>query len=119
MGKDNVFDLNVAGCQVDPLTEILRSGARQLIQAAIQVELQEFLAQYQDRRLEDGRFSVVRNGHHPQREIQTGIGPVTVQVPKVRAKDGTPVVCRSALVPPYVRKSQMMLQKFLLADSSC
>ncbi|MCA9501369.1 MAG: IS256 family transposase, partial [Nitrospira sp.] len=39
------------------------------------------------------------------REIQTGIGPVTVQVPKVRSRQGEPVTFRSALVPPYVRKT--------------
>jgi len=48
---------------------------------------------------------VVRNGRHPEREIQTGIGPVTVRIPKVRAKDGKPVTFHSALVPPYVRKT--------------
>jgi transposase-like protein len=90
------------------LTEILRTGARQLIQAAVQAELQEFMAQYQVRSLDNGRAAVVRNGYQPEREIQTGIGPVSVRVPKVRAKDGTPVVFRSALVPPYVRKSQSL-----------
>jgi transposase-like protein len=49
--------------------------------------------------------SDVRHGYQPQREIQTGIGPVTVQVPKVRSRDGKPVSFHSALVPPYVRKS--------------
>ena len=48
---------------------------------------------------------MVRNGYQPEREIQTGIGPVTVKVPKVRAKDGKPVTFRSALVPPYIRKT--------------
>jgi len=50
----------------------------------------------------------VRNGYQPERAIQTGIGPVTVQVPKVRAKDGRPVTFRSALVPPYVRKTRSL-----------
>lgn len=108
MDKNNVFELTSAGHSTDPLTEILRTGARHLIQVAVQSEFQEFLAQYQDRRLDTGRAAVVRNGHHPEREIQTGIGPVTIQVPKVRAKDGTAVVFRSALVPPYVRKSQSL-----------
>jgi len=48
---------------------------------------------------------VVRNGHQPEREIQTGIGPVAVQVPKVRSRTGAPVSFHSALVPPYVRKT--------------
>jgi putative transposase len=47
-----------------------------------------------------------RSGYHPERAVQTGIGPVTVKVPKVRAKDGRPVAFRSALVPPYVRKAK-------------
>jgi len=50
----------------------------------------------------------VRNGYLPEREIQTGIGPVTVQVPKVRSKTGEAVTFRSALVPPYVRKTQSL-----------
>jgi hypothetical protein len=48
---------------------------------------------------------VVRNGYQPERDIQTGVGPVTVKVPKVRSRDGEPVSFHSALVPPYVRKS--------------
>ena len=62
------------------------------------------MKELEDRRLEDGRAAVVRNGHLPQREIQTSIGPVTVKIPKMRSRDGSPVV-HSALVPPYVRKS--------------
>jgi len=50
----------------------------------------------------------VRNGHLPERDIQTGLGPVTVRIPKVRAKTGEPVTFRSALVPPYVRKTQSL-----------
>lgn len=108
MDKNNVFELTSAGHNTDPLTEILRTGARELIQAAVQAELQEFMAQYQARALDNGRAAVVHNGYQPEREIQTGIGPVTIQVPKVRAKDGQPVTFRSALVPPYVRKSQSL-----------
>ena len=50
----------------------------------------------------------VRNGYLPAREIQTGLGPVTVRIPKVRAKTGEPVTFRSALVPPYVRKTKSL-----------
>lgn len=89
----------------DPLSELLRDGARFLIGSAVKFELEEFLKQFKDRELEDGRAAVVRNGYHPRREVQTGIGSVTVQIPKVRSRDGSPVTFRSALVPPYVRKS--------------
>lgn len=92
----------------DLLTELIRQGAQQLLNQAVVIELEERLAEHQARRLPDGRQAVVRNGYHPERQVQTGIGPVTVQIPKIRSKDGTPVVFRSALVPPYVRKSRSL-----------
>ena len=66
------------------------------------------LGAHSQRRLEDGKAGVVRNGYLPARELQTGLGPVTVQIPKVRAKTGEPVTFRSALVPPYVRKTRTL-----------
>ena len=90
----------------DPLTDFLRKGARDLLQAAVEAERDAFLAEFAERRTADGRAAVVRSGYHPKRAVQTGIGPVTVKVPKVRAKDGRPVSFRSALVPPYVRKAR-------------
>lgn len=108
MEKSNVIGLEGRVASADPLTELLLAGARQLLQQAIEAEVQELLAEHSDRRLEDGRTGVVRNGHLPEREIQTGIGPVTVRIPKVRAKTGEPITFRSALVPPYVRKTQSL-----------
>ena len=105
MRKSNVIALEGREASADPLTELLRTGARQLIQQAVEAELLDLLATHGDRRLPDGKAGVVRNGHLPEREIQTGLGPVTVQIPKVRAKTGEPVTFRSALVPPYVRKT--------------
>jgi len=51
---------------------------------------------------DDGRLALVRNGYLPEREILTGIGPVSVRIPKVRSKAGKALTFRSALVPPYV-----------------
>jgi len=92
----------------DGLTDLLRTGAQQLIAAAVEAELESFLAQYGGARTECGHATVVRNGHHPARSLQTGIGPVSVRIPKVRSKIGTPVTFRSALVPPYVRKTKSL-----------
>jgi transposase-like protein len=108
MSKDNVVELESPATIQDPLTEMLRFGAQQLIQEAVEVELQELLAVHRERRTAEGNTGVVRNGHLPERELQTGIGPVTVKIPKVRAKSGEPVTFRSALVPPYVRKTQSL-----------
>jgi hypothetical protein len=66
----------------DPLTALLRSGARQLLEQAIEAEVAAFLAARKDLKLADGRDRLVRHG--PERMIQTGIGPVEVQRVKVR-----------------------------------
>jgi transposase-like protein len=91
--------------RTDGLTELLQASARELIAVALKTEVDELVASYADQRDEQARAVVVRNGYHPMRDIQTGIGPVTVQVPKVRSRQGQPVTFRSALVPPYVRKT--------------
>ncbi|MCU7882446.1 MAG: transposase [Candidatus Thiodiazotropha sp. (ex Lucinoma aequizonata)] len=104
MRKNNVGRDTIS----DPLTELLRTGAERLIYQAVEVELLELLAEHSERRTEDGKAGVVRNGHLPGRELQTGLGPVTVQIPKVRAKSGELVTFHSALVPPYVRKTRSL-----------
>ena len=62
----------------DPLTNILRSGARKLLEEAIEQEAESFLAGMKELKLADGRDRVVRHGHGPNRTIQTGIGAVEV-----------------------------------------
>jgi len=108
MKKSNVFEKQGQEQIIDPLTEVLRKGAKQLICRAVDAELQELLAMYSEEKTEDGKAAVVKNGFHPERELQTGIGPVTVKIPKVRSKTGEPVTFHSALVPPYVRKTKTL-----------
>ncbi len=91
--------------RTDALTDLIRNGAQQLLAQALKAEVAELLAAYADQRDEQGHARVVLSGHHPTRDIQTGIGPVTVQVPKVRSRQGKPVTFHSVLVPPYVRKT--------------
>lgn len=108
MVKNNVVELSGREVITDPLTELLRAGAEQLIYQAVEAELQALLKAHSGRRTEDGQAGVVRNGHLPARKLQTALGPVTVRIPKVRAKTGEPVTFRSALVPPYVRKTKTL-----------
>ena len=108
MSKSNVVEFEGREGISDPLTELLRVGAQQLIHQAVEAELVELLEHYSGRVTADGKAGVVRNGHLPSRELQTGIGPVTVRIPKVRAKTGEPVTFRSVLVPPYVRKTRSL-----------
>lgn len=107
MIKNNVVKLPGRDETVDPLTELLRKGAEQLIYQAVEAELQDLLSQHAEQ-TEDGRAVVIRNGYLPERELQTGLGPVTVKIPKIRSRIGKPVVFQSALVPPYVRKTKSL-----------
>jgi len=91
----------------DVLTEILRQGAKELLAAALQAEVAEYLDRYSDLRDEEGRRQVVRNGHLPAREIQTGIGPVEVCQPRVRDRGGAPVEgFESRVLPRYLRRTK-------------
>ena len=108
MKKSNVIDLSSREENTDPLTDLIRQGARKLIEQATESELAAYLETFRERKLSDGRSAVVRNGYQPERMIQTGIGPVSVKVPKVRAKDRQATTFRSALVPPYVRKTRFL-----------
>ena len=72
------------GFSPDPLTDLLRQGARQLIARAVEAEPNAFLASHADQTNAAGRRRLVQHGHLPEREVQTGIGAVPVKVPRVR-----------------------------------
>ena len=84
MTETNVFQLAQPGTFTDPLTEVLRNGARALLAQAVEAEVADFLGKHADLKTEDGHQRVVRHGHLPEREIMTGIGPVAVRQPRVR-----------------------------------
>ena len=104
MSNDNLVSLAAPAGISDPLTDLLRSGARRLIEAAVSAEFEEYLSAFVDEKLLDGRQRVVRNGHLPVRKILTGVGEVDVRVPKARSRSGSPEPFRSSVVPPYVRR---------------
>jgi putative transposase len=97
----------------DPLTEVLRQGAQRLLAQAIEAEVAVLLAQYAERRDMQGRHAVVRNGHLPEREVQTGIGAVRVKVPRVRDRSGSGIRFHSALLPPYILKIDTLCPQHL------
>ena len=95
----------------DPLTEILRAGARRLIAQAVEAEFETFLASNTALVLPDGRRRVVRHGHDPVRAIQTGIGPVNVQKPKARdrgAAEGARIRFTSNILPKWARRTKSL-----------
>src|SRR5690554_5197817 len=97
-----------SGFSPDPLTEVLRSGARRLIEQAVEAELATLLAAHAGEQAEDGRARLVRHGHLPEREVMTGVGPVPVKVPRLRDRAAGVEKIRftSAILPPYLRKAK-------------
>jgi len=100
----------------DPLTAVLRAGARRLLARAVELEAEAFLSAMQDLRLPDGRARLVRHGHGPERAIQTGIDPVPVPVPvaRVRVRDRGAsgpedrVRFTSTLLPKWARRTHSL-----------
>jgi putative transposase len=90
----------------DPLTEVLRQGAKRLLAQAIEAEVETLLACYADERDDQGRQAVVRNGYLPERGVQTGIGAIPVHVPRVRDRSGQGIRFHSSILPPYMRRSR-------------
>jgi putative transposase len=84
MATTNIVDFTRRDEMTDALTELLKTGAQALIASAVEDELVGYMAQFADLRTQTGHAAVVRNGHHPARPFQTGIGPVSVRIPKVR-----------------------------------
>ena len=114
MNKDNVVAIKKPERFVDdPISDILRQGARDLLAHALEAEIEIFLNQYKDLRDETGLQRIVRNGYLPERQIQTGIGPVPVEVPRTRDRslqESERVSFSSAILPPYLRKTRSMEQ---------
>jgi transposase-like protein len=93
----------------DPLTAVLRSGARRLLAQAVEAEAEAFLATLSGVRLPDGRERLVRHGHGPERQVQTGIGPVAVRRVKLRDRGTSEAAERirftSSILPRWARRT--------------
>jgi putative transposase len=111
MLEDTVVGLPRPGGTVedDPLLAVLRDGARRMLTRAIETEVAAFLAGHDDLVDDHGRRRLVRNGHAPERTIQTGIGPLEVRRPRVRdrgAGDAPRIRFTSAILPAYLRRAR-------------
>ena len=113
MPNDNVTKLIQPGAFEDPLTQVLRDGARTLLAQAVEAEVAEFLAKHAGLKTQDGRARIVRHGHLPEREVMTGIGPVAVRQPRVRdreanAENAERIRFTPTILPPYARRSRSL-----------
>ena len=111
MEEDTVVALPRPGSGVtaDPLLAVLREGARRMLMQAIEAEVEAFLAAHAGLVDEQGRRRLVRNGHAPERRIQTGVGPLEIRRPKLRdrgAAGAEPIRFTSAILPAYLRRAR-------------
>jgi len=119
MKHDSVVELKKKEPFIDDaITDILRTGARQLLAQALEAEIALFICQFADMRDEQGRQRIVRNGCCREREIQSGIGPVPVKAPRARDRVADPserIAFQSALLPPYLPSVPMKVRHRPLA----
>ena len=112
MSENKVVPLRQKDEIDDPLTEILRSGAKRLIEQAVEAEFAAFLTSHGDLKLPDGRQRVVRHGYDPVRPIQTGIGSVEVEKPKARDRGALSAEERiryaSSILPKWARRTRSL-----------
>jgi putative transposase len=92
------------------LDEIVRDGARQMLEAALKAEVAAYIERFADQIDENGHRLVVRNGYHNERQVLTAAGAVSVKAPRVNDKRvdvGTGARRRfaSAILPAWARKS--------------
>ena len=111
MKEDTVVSFRQPGSfSEDPLTDVLRAGARQLLAQAVEVEVEAHIAAHADLTDGCGRRRVVRHGYLPERAIQTGIGAVRVTAPRVRDRDpeapGGRIHFSSSILPRYLRRTK-------------
>ena len=94
----------------DALTDLLREGARRLLAEAVEAEVAAWIDSHAHLKDPAGRRQVVRNGHLPERAIQTGLGDLDVKQPRVH--DRRPGDQRehftSAILPPYLRRTRSL-----------
>ena len=106
MNESNIIDLKSRVKADEPITvldALLREGARKMLQSAIENEVEEYVASRAGEVGADGRRVVVRNGHLPERELVTGVGPVKVKQPRVRDRSGAEKFT-SQILPPFLRR---------------
>jgi len=102
MKENNIAALNKqAELENDPLQAILKDGARRMLAAAIEFEVQGFIEQHGALKTEGNKAAVVRNGYLPERTIQTGLGDIAVKVPKVRNRSGSKIKFNSLSAPIF------------------
>lgn len=109
MKESNVVEVQTQVSAVlagrNDLENLLREGAQKLLQQAIENEVTEYLETRRHLRTSGDHQAIVRNGHLPARPLQTGLGEIPVQQPRVRDRREDPEAFSSAILPKYLRRT--------------
>ncbi len=105
MQNDTVVSLKKPAEESDPLSSLLRDGARALLHGALEAELATYLSRHAGDCDASGRRHLVRNGYLPARTVLTGLGEVPIRVPKTRDRGGQGRHFTSRLLPPYIKRT--------------
>jgi putative transposase len=101
--------LSIGGFE-DELTSLLREGAQRMLKAAVEAEVAEYIHVNREHMDREGKRLVVRNGHHPERNIQTGLGLIPIKKPKINDKrideQGERMRFESQILPAYLKRTQ-------------
>ena len=101
--------------------DLARKGAELMLRLALEAEINEFVESHQTKIMANGRQRIVRNGYHPERTIQTGIGNISIKVPRSRDRNQEgrcvngnkeQILYHSQMIPKYLRRSEH-LEDFL------
>jgi transposase-like protein len=111
--------LDAASGGTSLIDEIVRDGARRMLAAALQAEVEDYVAQFADLRDDAGRRLVVRNGSHQPREVMTAAGAVEVVAPRVNDRRTDPATGErrrfsSAILPPWCRRTPKITEVLTL-----
>ena len=98
---------SIAPLEHRSLQALLLGHAGRLIDWTLHAELEILLGQHASLTDEHGRAAYVRNGYQPPRDLLTNLGPVRIRIPKVRSRIDRPVIFRSALARPYLRRARI------------
>lgn len=108
--KHSTGTASISASSFDPLAEALREGARKMLAAGLMAEVEAYCRYYERLKDDEGNRLVTRNGFAPERELQTGLGPIPVSRPKIRFKghseDAPAVPFSSQLLPAYLKRTK-------------
>jgi putative transposase len=110
--KDNIKK-HKSSPEENAIREIIIEGARRMLQAAVETEVEMFLQEYSTFCNAEGQRNIVRNGYNPERTIMSEVGRIPVCVPRVRDRRANidpdeRIKYHSNLIPPYLRRTQSM-----------